>query len=481
MSKNKNEHMHDLTKIPIWKALFFLAIPIILTNILQVWYQFIDSFWVWRLPSEDSFAALTLWWNIIFLIISLWSGFSIAWSILVAQYFWAGNREKVNYIAAQSITAIIIVWILLSVFWYFLSPHIIEWMKIEKHLVEETLSFIRISFIALTFNFISFMFQAIVRWVWEVKLPIYIVLFCVFLNFITVPLLTFWYWDIPWIWIVWEWIISWMWVKWTALATLFTQILAASMWIAILFRWNYWIKTKLKDFKPNLEIIKESFKLGFPSSIEMVARSLAFTVITGLVASIWLKYGMQSTAIAAYWAGWNIIQLVIIIWIALSMAMSILIWQNAWAWHTHRIKETAKIWTIISFILMMVMWIIIFIFAPIFVDFFAKWKKEVIEIWTQMLRIASMFFWLIWIQMALSWTLRAVWKTQIPMIITIIWTWGIKIPLAWFLAEKLALWVKWIWWSEPISIVIMTVIILMVINKLKWKHTNIVKEPEIIG
>jgi Na+-driven multidrug efflux pump len=36
----------DLTKMPIPQALFYLAIPIIVANLLQVAYQFTDSFWI---------------------------------------------------------------------------------------------------------------------------------------------------------------------------------------------------------------------------------------------------------------------------------------------------------------------------------------------------------------------------------------------------------------------------------------------------
>jgi Na+-driven multidrug efflux pump len=207
---------------------------------------------------------------------------------------------------------------------------------------------------------------------------------------------------------------------------------------------------------------------------------LSFTILTWIVATTWLSLWIQSIVISAYWAGWNIIQLAIIISIWLSMAMSVLIWQNAWAGHVKRVKKINKIWSLISFFLILFIWIIIFIFAPYFVGFFAKDKIEVIQIWSEMLRIGSLFFWFTWLQMALTWTLRAIWNTRTPMFITIIWTWAVKIPCAYLLSKYTVLWLKWIWWSEPIAIVVITILVLIVIAKVDWNHINITKEPEII-
>jgi Na+-driven multidrug efflux pump len=188
----------------------------------------------------------------------------------------------------------------------------------------------------------------------------------------------------------------------------------------------------------------------------------------------------QSEVLSAYWAAWNIIQVTIITSIWLSMAMSILIWQNAWAGHTKRVKETNKIWGIISFFLMLFMGVIMFIFAPNLIGFFVKDKIEVIKIWSEILRISSLFLWFTWLQMALTWTLRAIWKTKIPMFITIIWTWLVKIPCAYYLSKYTVLWLKWIWWSEPIAIIVITILVLIAMTKVDWKHINLVKEPEII-
>ena len=71
----------SLIDMPIGKALSILTFPINLTNFLQIAYNLTDSFWVGKLWT-DAISATTIASSIIFLTISIWSGFATAWSIL---------------------------------------------------------------------------------------------------------------------------------------------------------------------------------------------------------------------------------------------------------------------------------------------------------------------------------------------------------------------------------------------------------------
>lgn len=471
MFKKKDDSKKvDIINMPIWKALIILAIPIIFANLLWITYHLIDAYWVWRY-SEDAFSILTLAWNVIFLIISFWSWFAIAWSILVAQYFGAKNTKMVNYISAQWITTMFIVWVILSTIWYILSPYIINWMWIEAKIYDDTLAYLRIVFIGLTFNFVFFMFQSIIRWIWEVRLPIIILLISILLNLILAPVLIFGNSIIP------E-----LWVKWAAITTLISQWLACIIGITILFRWSLWIKIKLEDFKPNFKLMKENFILGFPSSIETVARSLAFTVVTWIVATIWATLSMQSTLLSAYWAWWNALQIAFFFSMWLSMAASVIVWQLAWANKQKKAKEVTKISAIIWFVLMSILWVILYFVAPYFIAFLIPNSPEVNKLWTEMVRIWVLSLWMVWIWMTLAWALRAVGKTTLPMIVTILWSWFVKIPFAYFFSKYIILWLdlsyKWIWWSEVIAAVVTVGLMIIFALKINWHDISLVKKEK---
>jgi putative MATE family efflux protein len=372
-----NKGKNPLLEMPIWKALFILALPIIISNMLQVAYQFIDSFWVWRLGAW-AVATTTLSSTIIFSTISVGSWFAVAGSILIAQFYWAKNYEKVNHTAAQTLLMIIFTSVVLWIIWYFISPALIHimWVQSTNEIFPQTLQFVRLAFLALIFNFSFFMFQSIMRWVGRPNLPIFIVLFTVILNFLFNPLLIYWYWSFQGYGVI-----------WSALATILAQSIATLIWFIILFSWKFWIHTKLSDYKPDFQVIKRSFFLWLPSSIEMTARSFSFAFITWIVGVFW------TLALAWYGVAWNIVQFVVILAMWLSMATSVLVGQSVGAWMIDRAKQINRMSSIISFILLTFVWSLTFIFAPNLMRFFIPEDPRVVELWTQMIRIASFFFW----------------------------------------------------------------------------------------
>lgn len=64
-------------------ALISLAVPIILANVLQTAYQLIDTFWLGRLGA-NAVAAVSLSFPILFLILSLGGGLTLAGTVLVS-------------------------------------------------------------------------------------------------------------------------------------------------------------------------------------------------------------------------------------------------------------------------------------------------------------------------------------------------------------------------------------------------------------
>src|SRR3954468_17037018 len=86
---------------PVLRSLIKLSVPIVIANLLQAAYQLVDAFWVGRLGGY-AVAAVSVSTPVTFLTIALGTGFAIAGSVLIAQYFGAGRMDMVNHIAAQT-------------------------------------------------------------------------------------------------------------------------------------------------------------------------------------------------------------------------------------------------------------------------------------------------------------------------------------------------------------------------------------------
>jgi Na+-driven multidrug efflux pump len=82
--------------------LFTLAWPIVVTQLLQVAYNIADTLWLGRV-SVAAVGALSLAFPLIFLLLSVGGGFTVAGSTLVAQYTGAESEGSAGKAAGQTL------------------------------------------------------------------------------------------------------------------------------------------------------------------------------------------------------------------------------------------------------------------------------------------------------------------------------------------------------------------------------------------
>jgi Na+-driven multidrug efflux pump len=72
----------DLTHGPIARTLLVLAWPVMLSNLFQTIYNLVDTLWLGRL-GKVAIAAPTIVWPLVFLMISIGAGITIAGTALI--------------------------------------------------------------------------------------------------------------------------------------------------------------------------------------------------------------------------------------------------------------------------------------------------------------------------------------------------------------------------------------------------------------
>ncbi len=299
----RNRKKQLLTEGSILKSLFNLALPIIGANILQTVYQLTDTFWVGRLGTK-AVAAVSLSFPLLFLVISLAGGLTVAGTILVSQYKGEENQKIIDYIATQSIIIIFIVSLLFAILGYIFSPFLIHLLKVEKDVFLDALKYLRISFLTVVFIFIFMTFQSLMRAIGEVKIPMFIILVSVSINFVLDPLF-----------ILGNHFMRGFGVAGAAIATFLTQFLASIISIMLLLKGKYQIKINFKKIRFDKLLIKKMLQIGIPSSIEQSTKALGMVIITFLVA----KFG--TIALASYGIGSRILSFIIIPSLGLSMEL----------------------------------------------------------------------------------------------------------------------------------------------------------------
>jgi putative MATE family efflux protein len=447
--------MKDYTKGPILKALITLSLPIIFANIFSTVYQLTDTFWVGRL-GEEAVAAVSLAFPITFFLSALSIGLASAGSILVAQYKGKKDQKSIDFTSAQTISLLFITSLIVSIAGFFFSESFIGLMNPEPVVAIEAVKYMQITFIGFVFFTFFFGYQSVMRGVGEVKIPMYIILFTVFLNFILDPLFILGWGPVP------EFGVS-----GAAIATIGTESLASLIGMIILFRGFRGIKIKLKNLKPDFDELKKLAKIGFPTSVEMSSRSLSMVIMTFLIA----VFG--TTTIASYGMGGRILSFIIIPALGIAFGTATLVGQNIGADKFDRALKTTYTSMKLGFFTLLGIGILTFIFAEPIVAAFIPGEIEVIKESAKFLRIMSIGYPFIGLYMGVIGTFRGSGNTRIAMDITLIFA-VIMVSLAFVLSRYTPLGAEGIWWSYPIANAIGTIIGLAYFAKSKWKEKRII-------
>ncbi len=453
-------HQQLFLKGSIPRALYTLAVPIILANVLQAGYQLTDAFWVGRLGAS-AVAAVSISMPVTFLVIAMGAGLSMAGATLTAQYMGAGRTEMVNHVAGQTLLMVALTSVVLSLLGVFLAPHLLSLLGVAPEVYQGALGFMRVSFVGMIFVFLFAMFQSLMRGIGHTRIPLLIVLGTVILNFVLDPLFIFGYGPVEGVG-----------VMGAAIATLVTQSLAAVVGIAVLIRGKHGIHLYWRELKPDFSYIKKAFFLGFPCSVELSARCLGLMIMTFLIASF------GTLPMAAYGIGSNVLQVVTIPAMGLSMALSTLVGQNIGAGNIGRAAQITHLGTFYGFVALTLAGVLAFFAAEPIVAFFVPQDPDVIREGGNFIRIMSLAWGGLGIQLSIISAFRASGNMMNAMVIALVSQWMIQFPLAYILSKHTELSYTGIWWSFPITNVLVALISMAWFARGSWKKTRITEEDQ---
>ena len=440
-----------LTQGSILKALLTLALPIVFGNLLQTGYQLVDAFWVGRLGA-GAVAAVAVSFPVNFLLIALGSGFSVAGSVLVAQNYGARNLPMVNHIAAQTLVLEMGLALVLTVVAHLGSPLILRLIGVGPDIFAQANQFQRILFLGLTFNFGFLMFQALMRGVGEVRIPLYINIATLALNFGLDPLFIYGWGPVPA-----------FGVAGAAVATLGTQLLSVVIGAIVLLRGKSGIALSFKGFRPDFPLMRRAFELGVPSSIDLSARALGLSMMTVLAAAF------GTTILATYGIGSRVLALGIIPALGISLACSTLVAQNIGARDMSRATRTANYAIAISFGGLLLVGLAGYLAARPVVSFFLKGDEAVTNNAVEFVRIAVFSLCFTGVQQSVSGALRGSGNTLAAMLLTIVGVWVFQFPVAWYLSHHTALGFRGLWWSFVVANVLAATLALLWYLKGDWQ------------
>ncbi len=408
----KSKEDLNLTEGPVGKNLFYLSLPIIVINLLQTAYNIADTFWLGQL-SDVALAAITFAFPLVFFLISLGIGLSVAGSVLVAQFEGNGERDKVNYAASQTITFSLTTSLVLGFFGYFLIGDIVNLMGASPAAASAATGYLQIISTGIFFMFGFFVFMALMRGFGDTVTPMLLMFFSVVLNIVIDPFLIFGWSVFPA-----------MGVEGAAVATVFSRGLAMLLGLGILFSGRKGVEISLSDMYPDLSFFRKMLSIGVPASIEGTGRSISVNL---LVAVIGLTFAQ--TVVSGYGIAVRIFSLIFLPATAVGKGVETMTGQNLGAGNKERAEKVANTGAKYTFLILTSIGAITFFFAYPISAIFTK-SPEVAAVSAEFLRYVSFSFGFIGVLRSYTGSFRGAGATITAAIISVGTLGLIRLPIA---------------------------------------------------
>jgi putative MATE family efflux protein len=412
----------NLTEGGIASPLFFLSLPIIVTSLLQTAYNLVDTFWLGRL-SKEALASITFAFPMVFLLLSLGFGVSVAGSVLVAQNVGKGDERQAEYAASQTITFAVIVSSILGAIGLAYIGDMLTVFGAEPIVLQGATAYMEVISAGLPLMFGFFVFTALMRGYGDTITPMLVQFGAVVLNIIIDPLFIF---GVPTIGL------QALGVEGAAYATVISRGLAMAVGLWIMFRGRRGVRIRLTDMTPELEYFRQMLRLGVPASIEVTGRSISVNILLVIV-------GLYSTTVvASFGVGVRVFSTIFLPAIAVARGVETMVGQNIGAGKVDRAQATADFAAKASFIILFVAGVIVFITAEPIMALFTD-ERAVVEEGANFLRVVAPSFGFIGIVRSYSGAFRGAGQTLVAAVISISTLAFIRIPTAWFASQPTGL------------------------------------------
>lgn len=438
---------YDFTEGNIFKQLFIFSAPIILTNLLQISYQFIDSLWVGNLIGSDALGAVAISGTVIFTVLSFVIGLNNAALTILSQQKGKGSIQGLRRYLNAFVVLLTAMSIALGVIGFFLAEHILMLLGTPVGMMDMATSYLQINFIGMVFlfgyNFIGTVFRSI----GDSKTPLYFVLIAVLLNTVLDPLFIY--------------VFGWG-IEGAAYATVLSQGVAFGMGMYYTLRRS--LVPFTKPHRPAKKEVLDILKLGIPAGLQMSVISAGVMAIMSVVASF------GPAVVAGYGAAQRLDSVIMLPAQALGTAVNSMVGQNIGARKWERVHRITWYGFIYNLIVMLFLALLIVLFADYGIRLFIK-EPEASQFGTDYLRMVAFFYPFLGINFILNGAVRAAGAMFQVLILNIISFWILRYPVTYLFSSMVG--EKGIALGIGVSFVISSVIAFLYYKYGRWQQAKV--------
>jgi len=419
--------MRSLTTGNEAKGIFYFVIPMLLGSVFQQMYNVVDTWIIGNYVGKEALGAVGSSFPILFVLISLIIGISTGATVIISQYYGAKDYEKVKLSIDTIMFFLFFAAILISIIGLLFSRQIFILIQLPEELMDTALVYFNIYMSGLILMFGYNAVSAVLRGLGDSTTPLYFLIISTVLNIILDLLFV----------LVFKWGVAGV-----SVATVLSQGFSFFLSVIYLNRTHVLIHFSFVRVRFDRGLFIKILKIGVPSGLQHTFVSLGMLALMAIVNT----FGTET--IAAYTIAGRIESFALLPAMNFSMALTVFAGQNIGAKEPERVRNGYKASMWMTSIASIAVSILFLLFGRHIVSWFNS-DKEVIEIGYEYLLIVSPFFIVFSFMFINNGLLRGAGATLIPMFITLISLWVLRVPLSYYLS--VAMGTKGIWLGIPIA------------------------------
>lgn len=360
----------DMTRGPIMPQLVKFGTPVLLGMLFQRIYNFVDVFIVGHYLGDEALAAVSIAGSAMYLLMSLMMGLTTGVSIVIAQYYGAGDEDKVRETFASSIFVAAGMTAMITILGMMGAKGLLGLLQTSDALLESAHTYLMIIFAGccgtMLYNWISAVMRSLGNSVVPLVALILSSLFNVVLDILFIAV-------IP------------MGVAGAALATVLAQAISGLICLIYAYKILPMLRLKRGEMRMNPHIARQILTYGIPTGLQMSIISISDMALQAKIntyeTALIVAYGI---AAKVEFLGWQLAE-------AIGTALGTFVGQNVGAGDYKRVRQGVRCAYGIHFACYGIFCPVVWLFARPIMGMFTQSAASV-AYGVEYMRIFSFFF-----------------------------------------------------------------------------------------
>jgi putative MATE family efflux protein len=444
----------DYTTIPLNRAIFLLAVPMILELVMESTFAVVDIFFVGKLgPAAVATVGLTE--TYLFLLYSLAMGLAMAVTAIIARRIGEKSKEDAGAAAVQSIFLGLLCSLPFAIAGIFFARDLLAIMGAEARSIEEGYRYTQWMLGGNAVIVLLFVINAIFRGAGDAAIAMRVLWIANGINIILDPLLIFGWGPVPA-----------FGMEGAAMATNIGRGTAVIVQVWTLFQGGKHIKVTASQVHWDAKIIINIVRTSMGGVGQMIVGMTSWIFLVRILADV------GSEAVAGATIALRIVMFTLMPAWGMSNAAATLVGQNLGAGNPDRAESA--VWKIgfYNMIFLVLVSVVYFSFNETLMQIFTD-DARVTAIGAEWLRILSYSYMVYGWWMVSGQAFNGAGDTQTPTKINLVFFWFIQIPLSYFLAITLGWQHSGVFWGVFISETSVGLFTLWLFSRGKWKTVKV--------